>query len=63
MLECELTLLNSFKDLAENIKKKPIDNSHWKYEEELLKKRVENRKKESTAITMSAQKFQKAFSL
>lgn len=63
MYDSGLSILNSFKDLADKIKQQPIDNNHWKREEELLKKRIEDRRKESISITMSAQKFHKAFSL
>ncbi|MBS4067349.1 hypothetical protein [Sulfurimonas sp. RIFOXYB12_FULL_35_9] len=56
-------LLDSFKNLAEEIKKVPTKSSYWKHEDEILKKSMEVRHKESLSIRMSEQKYHKAFSL
>ncbi|GEM_PF-3032505 len=56
-------LLDSFKNLAEDIKKIPTNSSYWKHEDEILKKSMEVRQRESLSIRMSEQKYHKAFSL
>jgi len=56
-------LLNSFKNLADDIKKVPTKSSYWKHENEILKKSIEIRQNESLSIRMSEQKYHKAFSL
>lgn len=56
-------LLDSFKNLAEDIKKIPTKSSYWKHEDEILKKSMEVRQRESLSIRMSEQKYHKAFSL
>ena len=56
-------LLDSFKNLAEDIKKVPTKSSYWKHEDKILKKSMEVREKESLSIRMSEEKYHKAFSL
>lgn len=56
-------LLDSFRNLAEDIKKVPTKSSYWKHEDEILKKSMEVRQRESLSIRMSEQKYHKAFSL
>lgn len=56
-------LLDSFRNLAEDIKKVPTKSSYWEHEDEILKKSIEVRQRESLSIRMSEQKYHKAFSL
>lgn len=63
MPKYELSMLDSFKNLSSQLKSEPITNAYQKKEEKILRKRMDLSRREARSITMSNQKYQKAFSL
>jgi len=56
-------VLNSFSDVAEALKDKPMNKEFWKKQEEIWKELDRQSRKEQESIKMSWEKFNKPFDL